>query len=89
MLLVVEKVLEVEYATQSIVMQKPIINIRMIAIKIKKSLYINYWDVNNLYRFSMMQKLPTFNFKWVEHILQFNEVFIKNYDEKGKVGYIL
>ena len=35
MLLVVEKVLEVEYATQSIVMQKPIITVRMIAIRIK------------------------------------------------------
>ena len=37
----------------------------------------------------MMQKLPTFNFKWIEDILQFNEVFIKNYNEKGGVGYIL
>ena len=35
MLLVVEKVLDVEYATQSIVMQKPIITVRMIAIRIK------------------------------------------------------
>ena len=37
----------------------------------------------------MMQKILTFNFKWVEDILQFNEVFKKNYDEKGEVGYIL
>ena len=37
----------------------------------------------------MMQKLLTFNFKWVEDILQYNEVFKKNYDEKGEVGCIL
>ena len=30
----------------------------------------------------MGQKLPTFNFKWVEDISQFNEDFIKSYDEK-------
>ena len=35
MLLMTERVLEVEYATQSIVMQKPIINILMIIMKIK------------------------------------------------------
>ena len=37
----------------------------------------------------MMQKLLTFNFKWVEDILQCNEVFKKNYDEKAEVGCIL
>ena len=30
----------------------------------------------------MGQKLPTFNFKWVEDVSQFNEDFIKSYDEK-------
>ena len=34
----------------------------------------------------MSQKLPTFNFKWVRDTSQFNEDFIKNYDEKSK-GY--
>ena len=37
----------------------------------------------------MFQKPPTFNFEWVEDILQFNEVFIKNYDEKSEIGNIL
>ena len=51
----------------------------------KESSYINYWDVNNLNGFPMTQKLPTFNFKQVEDILQFKEVFIQNYDEKSEV----
>ena len=37
----------------------------------------------------MMPKFPTYNFEWVEDTSQFNEVFIKNYDEKREVGYIL
>ena len=55
----------------------------------KNSFYLNYWDVNNLYGWEMSQKPPTFNFEWVEDILQFNEVFIKNYDEKSEIGNIL
>ena len=47
-----------------------------------------YWDVNNSYRWAMSQKLPTYNFEWVEDTSQFNEVFIKNYDEKCEVVYI-
>ena len=52
------------------------------ATKSKESSYINYWDINNLYGWVMSQKLPTFNFKWVEDILQFTEVFINNCDKK-------
>ena len=37
----------------------------------------------------MSQKLPTFNFKWVEDTSQFNEDFIKNYNEKSEEGYFL
>ena len=50
--------------------------------KFKESPYLNYWDVNNLDSWEMPQKLPTFNFEWVEHTCHFNEDFIKNYDEK-------
>ena len=57
--------------------------------KNKISSCINYWDINNLCGWAMSQKLPTFNFEWVEDISQFNKVFIKNYDEKSEVGYIL
>ena len=57
--------------------------------KNKEFSYLNYWDVNNLYDWVMSQELPTYNFEWVEDTSQFNKVFIKNYDEKSEVGYIL
>ena len=50
--------------------------------KSKESSCVNCWDINNLYGWVMSQKLPTFNFEWVEDILQLTEVFINNYDEK-------
>ena len=50
--------------------------------KTKESSYLNYWDVNNLFEWEMSQKLPTFNFKWVEDTSPLNEDFTKNYDEK-------
>ena len=37
----------------------------------------------------MSQKLKTFDFEWVKDNSQFNKVFIKNYNEKSEVGYIL
>ena len=58
-------------------------------IKIKNLCYSNYWGANNLYGWAMSQKLPTFNFEWVEGTSQFIEVFIKNYDGKSELGYIL
>ena len=33
----------------------------------KKS-YLTYWDVNNLYEWTMPQKLPSGDFKWVKEI---------------------
>ena len=35
----------------------------------------------------MSQKLPVHNFEWIEDTSQFNEVFIKNYNEESDKGY--
>ena len=34
--------------------------------KNKESSYIQYWDVNNLYGWTMLQNLPVKNFRWIE-----------------------
>ena len=55
----------------------------------KESLYLKYWDVNNLYGWEMSQKLPVNYFEWIEETSQFNEDFIKNYNDKSDEGYFL
>ena len=57
--------------------------------KSKESSYIQYWDVNNLYGWAMLQKLPVNNFEWIKDTSQFNEDFIKNYNEESDEGYFL
>ena len=51
--------------------------------------HLLYVDANNLYGRVMSQKLPVNGFKWVEDLSQFNEHFIKNYDENSDKRYIL
>ena len=51
------------------------------------SSYIKYLDANNLYGWAMSQKLPANGFKWVEDLDQFNEDFIKKYNENSYKGY--
>ena len=41
--------------------------------KSKESLYLKCWDVNNLHRWTMSQKLPVDGFKWVENKSQFHK----------------
>ena len=53
----------------------------------KESSYIQYLDANNLYGWTMSQKLPVNGFKWVNN--EINEEFIKYYDENSDKGYIL
>ena len=47
----------------------------------KESSYLKYWDANNLYGWTMLQKLPVNKFEWIEDISQFNEDLTKNYTE--------
>ena len=46
-------------------------------------------DANNLYGWAMSQKLSVDGFKWIKKLSEFDERFIKNYDEKNDKGYIL
>ena len=55
----------------------------------EKSSYIQYLDANNLYGWTMSQKLSVNAFKWLEDTSEINEEFIKNYDENNNKGYIL
>ena len=48
-----------------------------------------YLDANNLYGWAISQKLPVNGFKWGDDLSQFNEDFIKNYDENSYIGYFL
>ena len=54
-----------------------------------ESSYTKYLDENNFYGYKMSQKLPVNNFKCrkKESLLNFNEGFIKNYDENGNIGH--
>ena len=47
-----------------------------------------YLNANNLYRREISQELPLNSFKRVEGLSQFNEDFIKNYDENSDKIYI-
>ena len=57
--------------------------------KDKESSYIKYWDVNNLYGCTMSQKLPVNNFESIKDTSQFDESFIKSYNEQSAKGYFL
>ena len=57
--------------------------------KNKESSYLKCWNVNNLYGWTMSQKLPVNTFEWVEDTSQFNEDFIKNHNKEGDKGYLL
>ena len=57
--------------------------------KNKELSYIQYWDVNNLYGWAMLQKILVTNFEWIEDTFQLNEYLIKSYNEKSDEAYFL
>ena len=57
--------------------------------KNKKSANLKSWDVNNLYGWAMLLKLPVNSFKWVGNTFKFNEDFIKSYNENSNEEYFL
>ena len=57
--------------------------------KNKGSSYLIFWDVNNLYVWTMSQKLPLNYFKWVKDTSEFNEDFIKSCNDENDEGYFL
>ena len=55
-----------------------------------ESLYLTYLDANNLYGWAMSQKLPVNSFIWCnDYLSNFNEDFIKKFDEKSDEGYFI
>ena len=46
-----------------------------------------YWDVNNLYDWAMLQKLPVNNLRRIKDSSQFHDDFLKNYNEESDTGY--
>ena len=55
-----------------------------------ESSYLTYLDANNLYGWAMSQKLPVNGFMWYnKYLSDFNEDFVKNYNENSDEGYFL
>ena len=57
--------------------------------KNKEPSYLKYCDINNFYDWAMLQQLRVNNFEWIEDISQFNEDFIKSYNEESDEAYFL
>ena len=56
--------------------------------KTKDWSYLKCWDVNNLHGWEMSQKSPVNDFKWVEDISEFDESFVKIYNEESDEWYL-
>ena len=54
-----------------------------------ESSYLEYWNINNLYGWAMLQKFTVNKFEWIKETSQFNEDFVKNYNEESDEAYFL
>ena len=57
--------------------------------KKKELSYLKYWNVNSLYGWAMPQNFPVYKFEWIEDTSQFDEDFIKKYNEESAKIYFL
>ena len=53
----------------------------------KESSCLKYWDVNNLQGQGTSRKIPVNKFERIEDTSQFNEDFIKSYNEESDERY--
>ena len=51
--------------------------------KNKESSYFKYWDVNNQYCWTMLQRFSLNGFQWVEDLSEFDGYFINSQNEKS------
>ena len=54
--------------------------------KSKESLYLKYWEANNLFGWTTSQKLPINGCKWVEETCKLNKDLMKSYNEYSDEG---
>ena len=57
--------------------------------KNKESLFLKYWDVNDLQSWAITRNLPVNDLRLVENISEFDESLIKSYNEERDDGYFL
>ena len=53
-----------------------------------ESSYLMYLEASNSYGCGMSQRLPVNSFEWMKQLPEFDERFIKHYDENNNKGYV-
>ena len=57
--------------------------------KNKESLYLKFWNVNNLHGWAKSQELAVNKLQWIKDTSQFNEDFLQSYNEQSDKEYFL